>query len=128
MHRRFTAARPRSRAFLVHKMTILSESTAPSGVAFKTLTASELASILGKSVASIRGDLSRCPARLPPAVRIPGGGQALWLEATVLAWLQSHETAIRPSPKQGTSTRRRGRPTKAEQLRRASAAAAGDAA
>lgn len=103
-------------------MPIPPDSAAPPVVAFKTLTARDLAPILGKSVASIRGDLSRCPSRLPPAVRIPGGGQALWLETTVLAWLQAHETTGGSTPESQSAPRRPGRPTKAEQLRRAAAA------
>lgn len=94
----------------------------PAGAAFRVLTAQDVAAILGKSVASVRGDLSRAPGRLPPAVRIPGGGQALWLESTVLQWLQSHETGGGGGGEK-VAPRRPGRPTKVEQQRRARDAA-----
>lgn len=84
------------------------------------LTAADIAMLLGKSVSAVRGDLSRAPGRLPPAIRIPGGGQALWLGSTVLKWLQSHETG--GGNKARAASRRPGRPTKVEQQRRAAAA------
>lgn len=90
----------------------------------QVLTAFDLATILKKSVASVRGDLSRAPQRLPPFIRICGG-QALWLPDTVLEWLKGHESGqapplpppVPPSP-DAAPARRRGRPTKAEQLAR----------
>lgn len=96
--------------------------------AIQVLTAAELAAILKKSVASIRGDLSRAPHRLPPFIRI-GGGQALWLPATVLEWLKGHESGQKPPPPPPAipAPRRRGRPTKAEQLARSRAQARGAA-
>ncbi len=78
----------------------------------RTLDAHALGPVLRKSALSIMADLSRAPHRLPPPIRIGGARGALWLESTVLEWLQSHEQGALEQP------RRRGRPTKAEQLAR----------
>lgn len=114
------------------------EISAPVGASFTTvaapalsvITAVELATILGKSLASVRGDVSRAPHRLPPMVRIPGGGKTLWLVSTVEAWLKSHESGQKPpqpQPAAEPARRRRGRPTKAEQLASARKQVGGEA-
>ena len=49
-----------------------------------TLTIDELAPLIGKSVSSIRSDMSRHPERLPKWWKCPGGAKrALWLVSTV---------------------------------------------
>jgi len=83
-----------------------------------TLDAEALGRVLKKSALSIQLDLGRAPHRLPPPIRIPGTRAALWLESTVLAWLQANQADALGSD------RRRGRPTKLEQARRQAAAAA----
>ena len=79
-----------------------------------TLNAHGLAAILHVTAATVWNALSTNPQRLPPPVKIPGAGETLWLESTVLQWLQDRE--IRPKP-------RRGRPTKRQQIERAAATA-----
>lgn len=83
-----------------------------------TLDATALGLVLCKTPLSIQCDLSRAPHRLPPPIRIENTRQTLWLESTVLAWLQERQVETKP---------RRGRPTKRQQMERA-AAAAGSAA
>lgn len=96
---------------------------APPSPSVKTLDSQGLGMVLGKAAISVQADLSRAPHRLPPPIRIDGARGALWLESTVLEWLQSHQLGALEQP------RRRGRPTKAEQLaRRLAAQQQGDAA
>lgn len=101
-----------------------------------TLAAPELALILGKSVAAVRGDITRAPERLPPAIRIPGGGKTLWFRSTVMEWLKRHEdgydghVAVAPAPEPVASAsprRGRGRPRKMEVDARAAQRAGGAA-
>ena len=82
--------------------------------AFRTLDAHDLGELLRKTASSVQADLSRAPHRLPPPIRIEGGGCALWLESRVLAWLQEREVKVSASPQ-------RGRPTKRQQIERAQA-------
>lgn len=84
----------------------------------------ELAEILKKTPTSVFNDRSRAPHRLPPDCTPPGTQKPLWLLSDVLAWLASHRTTLTPAPAappppQDAPPRRRGRPTKAEQARRA---------
>lgn len=82
-----------------------------------TLDAEALGRVLKKSALSIQLDLGRAPHRLPPPIRIPGTRSALWLESTVLEWLQANQSQpLGAAPK-------RGRPTKLEQARRSAAQA-----
>lgn len=87
----------------------------------ETLDAAGLARILPLSVATIRADVSRRPWLLPPFVKI--GTRTVWLRQTVLEWLKQREcTAAPPSPSPVAAQaprRRRGRPSKAEQVIRA---------
>ena len=80
-----------------------------------TLNATALGLVLCKTPLSIQCDLSRAPHRLPPPIRIENTRQTLWLESTVLAWLQERQVETKP---------RRGRPTKRHQMDRAERAAA----
>lgn len=46
-----------------------------------------LAIMLQRSIGSLQADMCRKPHTLPPACRIPGTKQPIWLRADVLAWL-----------------------------------------
>jgi predicted DNA-binding protein (UPF0251 family)/predicted DNA-binding transcriptional regulator AlpA len=46
-----------------------------------------LATLLHKTVATIRADISRRPQSMPPRVMIPDSRKLLWLESEVLSWL-----------------------------------------
>lgn len=89
----------------------------------------ELSHLIKKSPRSILADRSRAPGRLPPDCTPPGTRAPIWLLEDVLAWLRQHrhqpgerQAAATPAPAPGA--RRRGRPTKAEQLARQAALAA----
>lgn len=84
-----------------------------------TLDAEELATLLHKSPASVRSDLSRSPHLLPPRLRT-GGKKPLWLRSSVLVWLESRVEICSPQKQSPTSPikRKQGRPTKAEQIAR----------
>ena len=96
----------------------------------RALDAAELGErFLSKTEDTVWADLARAPDRLPPPIRIPGTRKALWLESTVVAWLQAHQVSA------ATAAPKRGRPTKREQIERieraaraAAAAAPGSAA
>lgn len=79
-----------------------------------------LASLIGRKTSTIRADLSRRPWTLPPAIRV--GKRTIWLVESVLAWLKEHEQVFHPPAGENQphkpQIRRRGRPTKAEQLGR----------
>ena len=55
----------------------------------KTLTVSDLAALLGRSVATLKSDVSRRPETLPPRLVVPGTKAVMWLEADVQVWLES---------------------------------------
>lgn len=101
---------------------MLHNSTAPFAEGeITTLDATDLARILKKSVSTIRSDISRRPGSLPPAIRI--GARTLWLPPTVYGWLQDQERPLSegsggasPVAPSAARPRRRGRPTKAEQI------------
>lgn len=91
------------------------------------LTALDLGRLLNKNPSAIFADRSRAPWRLPPACTPPGTKSPLWLLDDVLAWLRAHrEPEVAPPEQPATEPprRRRGRPTKAEQARRAAGGAA----
>ena len=81
----------------------------------RLLGAEAIGVLLHKTTATVWCDLSRAPERLPPPIRIPGTRKALWLESAVLAWLQERQVQAKPQ---------RGRPTKRQQIDRATSAAA----
>ena len=90
-----------------------------------------LSVLLARSIPSLQADKSRKPWALPPACRIPGAKAPVWLLRDVLEWLAAHrEPAVEPPAVEPAlrATRSRGRPPKAEQARRAAAAAQGGAA
>ncbi len=54
------------------------------------LTLEQLAQLLARSPETIRKDLTRNPAAVPPRVRIPGGRHLRWCLADVEDWLSQH--------------------------------------
>ena len=83
----------------------------------------QLATILHKSVSSIRSDNTRSPQLLPPRVKIRGNKRLLWRLPDVEAWLARHVAAgtgemSEARPQQAVRTPKRGRPTKADQINR----------
>lgn len=100
--------------------------TADDLASLRLLTADQVGKILHKSVDSVRSDVHRNPDSLPPLTRLPGTRRLLWHPDDVDAWLRQHSSA---QPLVATTTtetrkRRRGRPTKAEQVARTHAAVA----
>lgn len=89
------------------------------------LTIEELATYLRKSVASIRSDATRNPKSLPPICRLPGTKRLLWRREDVERWVADHVEGPPASARfvVGEQRRRRGRPTKAEEVARAREAA-----
>lgn len=91
------------------------------------VTLDELALILRKSIHSVRNDLSRNPAALPPRCRLPGTLRNLWRRQDVDAWLASYVIALdEPAPprpaRRGSGLAKRGAPTKAERIAKQQAA------
>ena len=80
-------------------------------------TIEDLSTFLRRGKTSIHSDLSRNPASLPPAIRIPGTRRILFDPAVVMAWVNGFTQAPPPAAKQEPRPRR-GRPTKAEQIAR----------
>lgn len=81
------------------------------------LTVEDLATRWHKSPVTIRSDASRSPHALPPLCRLPGLKRLLWRLVDVEAFEAGHVVLATP-PESSTFGRRRGRPTKTEQLRR----------
>lgn len=87
----------------------------------------QLAELIHKTPQSVLADRSRAPHRLPASCEPPGTKSPLWLLIDVLEWLASHRLPTVAAPTTpvaevgtGSAPRpRRGRPTKAEQARRA---------
>jgi hypothetical protein len=88
------------------------------------LTVEQLSVKIHKAKASIYSDLIRNPQSLPPVLRIAGSRRVLFKD--VDAWLESLEQpTAHPAPLPiEEPTRKRGRPTKAEQLSRVTDASA----
>ena len=86
----------------------------------------ELSVLLGRTVGTLQADRIRRPESLPPASTPPGSRTPRWITADVLDWLrQFRERRVQPvEPVATTSPRRRGRPTKREQIERKRAAQA----
>lgn len=94
-----------------------------------------LAALLHISRSTIVTLHSRARHRLPPACRVPGSREPVWIVTDVLAWLRRHPegdgaTAATDvqTPERAPQKRRPGRPTKAEQIAAHKAAAANAAA
>jgi hypothetical protein len=98
---------------------------------FETLTVEDMAVLLHKDVTSIRSDVLRNPRSLPPVLRLPGNRRLLWRRTDVDVWLAAHvvggPAAASPCSADLPPRRRRGRPTKAEQIARREAADRGSA-
>ncbi len=77
--------------------------------------------LLDKSPATIFADRCRAPHKIPPACTPPGAKSPRWVTEDVIAWLRSHQEAATAAPAKTEPARRSGRPTKAEQMRRAAA-------
>jgi hypothetical protein len=84
------------------------------------LTVDQLAQCLRKSVASIRSDATRNPQSLPPVCRLPGTKRLLWRVEDVENWLGAHVSLVAAEAEREpeVAARRRGRPTKADQVAR----------
>lgn len=82
----------------------------------ETLDRVDLAALLHLSPETIRADISRRPWMLPPYVKL--GVKTVWLRATVMDWLKAREQSATPPVKQEPlhTPKRRGRPTKADQV------------
>ena len=77
----------------------------------RTLDAAEIGTrYLYKTEGTVWADLSRAPARLPPPIHIPGARKTLWLESTVVAWLEECQVPAK------TAAPKRGRPSKRMQV------------
>lgn len=81
------------------------------------LTVEDLACRWHKSPVTIRSDACRAPHALPPLCRLPGLKRLLWRLVDVEAFEAGHVVTSMP-PESSAFGRRRGRPTKAEQMRR----------
>lgn len=79
-----------------------------------------LSVLLGRSVSSLQADKCRKPWSLPPSCTPPGVKSPLWLLDDVIGWLQQHRAPQAAPP---AKKRKRGRPTKAEQVARQKARA-----
>lgn len=86
------------------------------------LTVEQLSAYIHKSVTSIRSDVTRNPASLPPICRLPGTKRLLWRIEDVEGWLALHVSggaaSIIVQPATDNAKPKRGRPTKAEQVAR----------
>ena len=83
------------------------------------LNTGTLASLIGVSRTTVQKDLSRAPYRLPPPIWIPGRRSARWLLTDVEAWLKGLRSSPAALPASTQGKRKRGRPSKAEQIAKA---------
>lgn len=92
-----------------------------------------LSQLLHKNPATIKADRSRAPHRVPPSCEPPGSRVPLWIVEDVMNWLRSYQRPVVLTPEVPAAARsaaipkpqkKRGRPTKVEQARRAAVAAA----
>ncbi|MBF8177617.1 helix-turn-helix transcriptional regulator [Herminiimonas contaminans] len=98
------------------KASAAKRSNSPSSVP-RVLSVEDLSPILKLAPTSIRhytGNSETLGHLLPKWFKLPGGRRLLWLEEDVLAFIQSGIDATIPE-----KPRKRGRPTKAEQVRNA---------
>lgn len=57
----------------------------------RTLNIEDLARVLKKSVATVKSDMTRRPASLPPPMgKMPQSQTLLWLEEDVLKWMREN--------------------------------------
>lgn len=57
----------------------------------ETMTATEVATMLGITTGALRSKISR-GADVPPFIRLKGQRARIWLRETVFKWLKDHET------------------------------------
>lgn len=100
--------------------------TTPESASFPpVINVLQLAELIHKTPQSILADRSRAPHRLPPSCEPPGTKSPLWILEDVLEWLRHYQRPAVPAPavaapvQPADTLRRRGRPTKAEQIARA---------
>lgn len=80
------------------------------------LTVEDLAQRWRRSAATIRSDVHRSPSSLPPIFKIPGTRRLIWrIEDVERFEAECVKQVAPPEPSRG---RARGRPTKAEVIRR----------
>lgn len=89
-------------------------SALPSDSLSELLTVDDLSRVLRKAASSIRSDISRNRAALPPLCRLPGTNRTLWRRKDVEAWIAAH--VVTPPPPTTVPHKRRGAPTKAERI------------
>lgn len=89
----------------------------------------QLADLIGRPAASVRADAYRKPECLPPRLEIPGRSGLWWAMQDIEAWIAGLQRSVpdalgaqlrTPTP-DVEPRRRRGRPTKAEQVRKTAA-------
>jgi hypothetical protein len=80
----------------------------------KTLGPADLAALLRRNENTIKVDARRRPETLPPRFEIPGTNRLMWLEADVIAWVDSlRHYREKPAQEPALSAKRgRGRPRK----------------
>lgn len=72
----------------------------------------QLAIILGRSVQTIRNDMCRNPAAVPPRIIIPGTRLCRWSQENIDIWIRKNSQAVEPVLTQSENQRKRGRPHK----------------
>ena len=83
------------------------------------LDVSQIATLLRKTVPSVRSDVCRNPLALPPRCKLPGSRRLLWRAEDVSSWLAAcveiHPNVSSPvSLLASNEPKRRGRPRKTE--------------
>lgn len=79
-------------------------------------TVKQLSAKIHKAESSIRSDLIRNPQSIPPRHPIPNSRRILFRDVDL--WLEGFLTESNQEPPVSVGVRRRGRPTKMEQLKR----------
>lgn len=90
----------------------------PTSHGLDLLTIEDLAGILHKSAAALYSLYARNKASLPARVSLPGVKRIYFRRCDVEAWIAGHVVQPEPQPKAEALARKRGRPTKAEQIQR----------
>jgi predicted DNA-binding transcriptional regulator AlpA len=84
-----------ARQFNIHLEYIVVTSTSETSSSHdRLLTVEDVARILGRSPQTIRKDISRRPAAVPPRLLIPGTRQLRWRAADVQKWLAKHAEEV----------------------------------
>lgn len=78
----------------------------------------QLAQRLHRSVATVRTQVTREPAKLPPRFPIPGSSQVVWMLSVVIDWMiqQQANSHLPSTPITKLNGKRRGAPTTREKL------------